>query len=422
MNQWSKYFAKNNLITQIEINRIDKLYHLSSEALLQRYNEKFISIFKHAFNHSPFYKSLYQTHGISINDIKDLSDINKLPIINKDLIKHEIDNIYTSFNFLKVTGLTSGTSGSPMTLFRTPFDIATEQAYIRHYRKMHGFHFGQPMLSIRGMLGKSVTHDYFKPANILYISSPNINESTIEMYYDLIQKFKPVAVEAFPSYLHKFCVELENKGLKLDIPVSYTSSETLLSWQREKIEPFLNTRIFDWYGNAERSILLAQNAKMEYYPMPVYSINEFRETDVITTNLTNKSFPLIRYEVDDRITVASTDFLQNQIAPKIINIAGRASENVILKDGSHVGCIDHSFKGVKNLEMAQVHQYNVQDPIEIKLVVNTSFSKADEEQLRANWVRMVGTEMELNFTYCTKSDLTILPNQKYRLIIKQKPV
>jgi phenylacetate-CoA ligase len=421
MNQWSKYFAKNNLITQIEINRIDKLYHLSSEALLQRYNEKFISIFKHAFNHSPFYKSLYQSHGIGINDIKDLSDINKLPIINKHLIKHEIDNIYTSFNFLKVTGLTSGTSGSPMTLYRTPFDIATEQAYIRHYRKMHGFNFGQPLLSIRGMLGKSVMHEYFKPANILYISSPNINESTIEMYYDLIQKFKPVAVEAFPSYLHKFCIELENKGLKLDIPVSFTSSETLLSWQREKIEPFLNTRIFDWYGNAERSILLAQNAKMEYYPMPVYSVNEFRETEVITTNLINKSFPIIRYEVDDRITVASTDFLQNQIAPKIINIAGRASENVILKDGSHVGCIDHSFKGVKNLEMAQVHQYNVQDPIEIKIVVTPSFSKADEDQLRANWVRMVGTEMELKFVYCTKSDLTINPNQKYKLIIKQKP-
>jgi hypothetical protein len=79
-----------------------------------------------------------------------------------------------------------------------------------------------------------------------------------------------------------------------------------------------------------------------------------------------------------------------------------------------VGCIDHSFKGVKNLEMAQVHQYNVQDPIEIKLVVSPSFSKSDEDQLRANWIRMVGTEMDLNFTYCTKSDLTIIPNQKYR--------
>jgi len=421
MNQWSKYFAKNNLITQIEIKRIDKLYHLSSEDLLQRYNEKFISIFKHAFNHSPFYKRLYQAHGIGINDIKDLSDISKLPILNKNLIKHEVDKIYTNFDFLKVTGLTSGTTGTPLRLYRTPFDIAKEQAYIRHYRKMHGFNFGHPIISLRGMLGKSVPYEYFKQANILYISSPNLNESTIEMYYDLIQKFKPVAVEAFPSYLHKFCVELENKGLKLDIPVSFTSSETLLSWQREKIEPFLNTRIFDWYGNAERSILLAQNAKMEYYPMPLYSINEFRETDVITTNLINKSFPIIRYEVDDRIEVTTTDFLQNQINPKVKSISGRQSENVILKDGSHVGCIDHAFKGVNHIEMAQVHQYNVQDPIEIKLVVNTSFSKADEDQLRANWVRMVGTEMELNFTYCTKSDLSIIPNQKYRLIIKQKP-
>jgi phenylacetate-CoA ligase len=422
MNQWSKYFAKNNLITKIEINRINKLYHLSSEALLQLYNEKFISIFKHAFNHSPFYKSLYQSHGIGINVIKDLSDINKLPILNKNLIKHEVDKIYTNFDFLKVTGLTSGTTGTPLRLYRTPFDIAKEQAYIRHYRKMHGFNFGQPIISLRGMLGKSVPYEYFKPANILYISSPNVNESTIEMYYDLIQKFKPVAVEAFPSYLHKLCVELEKKGLKLEIPLSFTSSETLLSWQREKIEPFLKTTIYDWYGNAERSILLAQNAKMEYYPMPLYSINEFRETDVITTNLTNKSFPLIRYEVDDQIEVTTSDFLQNQISPKVKSISGRQSENVILKDGSHVGCIDHAFKGVNHIEMAQVHQYNVQDPIEIKLVVNKSFSKKDEDQLRANLVRMVGTEMELKFTYCTKSELTYHPNQKYRFIIKEKPV
>ncbi len=421
MNQWSKYFAKNNLITQIEINRINKLYQLGNDALLQRYNESFLSIFKHAINTSPFYKNLYQSHGISIHDIKDITDINKLPVINKNLIKTQIDKIYTNFNFLKVVGLTSGTSGTPLTLYRTPFDIAKEQAYIRQYRKLHGFEFGQPILSLRGMLGKSVTHEYFKPANTLYVSSPNVNESTIEMFYDLIQKFKPVAVEAFPSYLHKLCIELEKKDLKLEIPVAFTSSETLLSWQREKIEPYLNTKIFDWYGNAERTIILAQNTKMEYYPMPLYSVNEFRADDVITTNLINKSFPLIRYNVDDRIEVTSTDFLQNLIKPEIKSISGRQSENVILKDGSVVGCIDHTFKGVKNLEMAQVHQYNVQDPIEIKLVVNPSFSKSDEDQLRANWVRMVGTDMELKFVYCTKSDLTIHPNKKYNLIIKQKP-
>ncbi len=421
MNQWSKYFAKNNLITKIEINRINKLYQLSNDELLQRYNDSFLSSFKHAIKSSLFYKNLYQSHGISINDIKDITDIQKLPIIDKHLIKDQIDSLYTNFNFLKVTGLTSGTSGSPLKLYRTPFDIAKEQAYIRHYRKLHGFNFGQPLLSLRNMLGKSVTHEYFKPANILYVSSPNVNETTIEMFYDLIQKFKPVAVEAFPSYLHKLCLELEKKGLKLDIPVSFTSSETLLSWQREKIEPFLKTKLFDWYGNAERSIILAQNAQMEYYPMPLYSINEFRANDIITTNLTNKSFPLIRYCVDDHIEVSSKDFLQNQINPEIKSISGRQSENIILKDGSHVGCLDHAFKGVNNIEMSQVHQYNVQDPIEVKLVVSPIFSKSDEAQLRANWIRMVGTDMELKFTYCNKSELTIHPNKKYQFIIKQKP-
>jgi hypothetical protein len=109
------------------------------------------------------------------------------------------------------------------------------------------------------------------------------------------------------------------------------------------------------------------------------------------------------------------------IRPEILNIEGRASENVDLKDGSVVGCLDHTFKGVPHLEMAQIHQYDVNRPIIIKLVVNPEFSREQEEQLRKNWIRMVGTEMELVFVYCQKEDLIHTPGKKFKLIIKQDP-
>jgi phenylacetate-CoA ligase len=420
MNELVKYYSKNNLLTLRKYREIARYYEMDPGQLLSKYNDAFIEIFKTAYKNSAFYKKFYQEHGIAITDIRDLTDIKKLPIIDRQIIKHQVNDIYNGFDFLKIKGLTSGTSGSPLTVYRTPVNIATEQAYLRHYRDMHGYTAGQPLLSIRGVLGKDTAHEYYKKANILYISSPNINENTIELYYKMIKDFNPVAIEAFPSYIYKFCNELEKKGLELEIPVAFTSSETLYDFQREKVEAYLKTIIFDWYGNVERSIGIAQDSNLKYYPLPLYSINEFETDRVITTALINKNFPLIRYSVDDRLTLGSYDFLKNLVTPDIIRIEGRAGDNLELSDGSVVGCIDHAFKGISNLDIAQVHSFGRNKPIEIKLVVTPSFGKQDETDLRRNISRLIGNGEQLMFTYCSREDLTYSANQKYKLIIKHK--
>jgi phenylacetate-coenzyme A ligase PaaK-like adenylate-forming protein len=129
---------------------------------------------------------------------------------------------------------------------------------------------------------------------------------------------------------------------------------------------------------------------------------------------------LIRYVVDDKFILGSTDFLKNLLTPDIIQIQGRAGDTIELKDGSWVGCIDHAFKGIEHLECAQIHQYGTDKPIEIKLVAGNDFVTEDENQLRANIIRMVGDDMHLQFIYCKREDLTYSANQKYKLIIKHK--
>ncbi len=419
MNEFVKYYSKNNLFTTRKIKEIAQLNKLDYGKLLNGYNDAFISLFKKAYKNSEFYNKLYKKHGIGISDIRDLTDIVKLPIIDRHSIKHEVNNIYHGLDFLKVKGLTSGTSGAPLTVYRTPFNIAAEQAYVRQYRSQYGYKFGQPLLSIRGVLGRNTTYEFYKKANILYISSPNVNPGTIEFYHKMIKDFAPVAIEAFPSYLYKIVLELEKKNLSLNIPNAFTSSETLYGFQRDKVEPYLQTKIHDWYGNVERTIGIAQNAEGEYKPLPLYSINEFQQDKVITTGLINRTFPLIRYAVDDKLIVDGSDFLENIVSPKILRIEGRAGDTVDLKDGSAVGCMDHSFKGVSNLETAQIHQYAGKDTLQVKLVVTSAWSKADEEQLRSNMGRMIG-EMPIEFKLVKREDLTYSANQKYKLIIKHK--
>lgn len=421
MNEFVKYYTKNNLITNRKIKEISQLYKLDKTQLLARYNDAFVALFRRAYKHSAFYQKLYRESGISISDVHDLTDIKKLPIIDRQLIKHEVNNIYHGFDFLKVKGLTSGTSGSPLTVYRTPFNIAREQAYIRQYRARFGYRTGQPLLSIRGALGKNNKFEFYKKANILYISSPNINPENIHTYHKMISDFAPVAVEAFPSYLYKLVLELEKSGLSLSIPNAFTSSETFYGFQRDKIEPYLQTRVHDWYGNVERTIGVAQDEKNEYQPLPLYSVNEFEQDRVITTGLINRAFPLIRYAVDDKLIVEGHDFLENIVAPRILRIEGRAGDTVELRDGSVVGCMDHAFKGVNHLETAQIHQYlnERERPLDIKLVVTPAFKPQDENQLRSNLERMIG-DQPLQFCYVQREDLTYSANQKYKLIIKHK--
>lgn len=418
MNDVIKYYSKNNLLTKLKCKDVEELYTLDKSQLLERYNSSFLKLLKNTWNRSSFYKKLYADHGIQLKDIKDISDIKKLPIITKMDIRDHVNDIYHGSNFLKSVGYTSGTTGSPLVLYRTPKNVITEQAYILHYRSLNGYKLGEPLLAIRGMLDKNTTHHYNKKSNILYLSSPNINANTIEFYYDLIQKFAPVAVEAFPSYLHKLCIELEKKNLKIQIPNSFTSSETLYGFQRDAVEKYLGTKIHDWYGNAERTILLAQNNIDEYYPLPLYSINEFGENEIITTNLTNEKFPFIRYMVEDKIVVEGNDFYENLVSPKIKQIEGRISETIDLKDGSVVGCIDHAFKGIDHLDCAQVHQFDVNKPLEIQLVILPGFGDKEINKISAKLQNMLGKDMPFEFKYASRDELTYTATNKFRLLVK----
>ena len=57
----------------------------SRETILYLQNKKFRKMLKHAYRNSKFYRDLYNSHNITEKDL-DTIDIEKLPIINKELL------------------------------------------------------------------------------------------------------------------------------------------------------------------------------------------------------------------------------------------------------------------------------------------------------------------------------------------------
>ncbi|MEO7523624.1 MAG: hypothetical protein ABIT58_05980, partial [Ferruginibacter sp.] len=73
MNEFVRYYTKNNLLTNSKVKEITQLNQLDNGQLLNRYNDAFIAMFRRAFKYSPFYKKLYREHGIHVSDIRDLT-------------------------------------------------------------------------------------------------------------------------------------------------------------------------------------------------------------------------------------------------------------------------------------------------------------------------------------------------------------
>lgn len=416
LKETAKYLLRCYPVIRPYIKRVDAMYEMSNEELMNRNEKRFLYIFRRAYDKSPFYYRLYTEAGIKKEDIKCLEDIKKLPVITKDMVKKYAQEMLTVPKWQVMVGHTSGTTGTPLTVYSSWPSIWWNQAYTYSARLRNGFKYGQPLVSLRGNLDRNTMHMKVHVSNTLYLSSYCINKDTIKTYYDVIIKHKPVAIEGYPSSLYTLSLCMSEAGLKLDIPVTFTSSETLLDYQRILIEKQLGTEIYDNFGMTEQTIYLQEAFNHQgYYELPGYSINEYLEEGEICTSLTNEAFPLIRYRSNDIIELAELDAEHPQIMVK--SVEGRKEDFLLCKDGGRIQRLDFIFKGVNHVRYGQLVQEK-NGFLNVNIVPDFGFSKLDEKSIENNVIERIGKDnIDFKINQIRESDLVYTKRGKFKFLI-----
>lgn len=416
LKETAKFLLRCYPVIRPYIKRVDAMYEMSNEELMNRNEKRFLYIFRRAYDKSPFYYRLYTEAGIKKEDIKCLEDIKKLPVITKDMVKKYAQEMLTVPKWQVMVGHTSGTTGTPLTVYSSWPSIWWNQAYTYSARLRNGFKYGQPLVSLRGNLDRNTMHMKVHVSNTLYLSSYCINKDTIKTYYDLIIKHKPVAIEGYPSSLYTLSLCMSEAGLKLDIPVAFTSSETLLDYQRILIEKQLGTEIYDNFGMTEQTIYLQEAFNHQgYYDLPGYSINEYLEDGEICTSLTNEAFPLIRYRSNDIIELAELDAEHPQIMVK--SVEGRKEDFLLCKDGGRIQRLDFIFKGVNHVRYGQLVQEK-NGFLNVNIVPDFGFSTLDEKSIENNVIERIGKDnIDFKINQIRESDLVYTKRGKFKFLI-----
>ncbi|WP_370390337.1 hypothetical protein [uncultured Winogradskyella sp.] len=402
---------KHGLLFKRRLNKIRSYYELSASE--REYLESTILVkhIKNAYSKSIFYKDLYDLHGVNLNQIQTKDDLDKLPIIQKEHIKDRVNDLYIGSRF-KHTSYTSGTSGTPLKVYYDLNCVLNEASYNEIFRNNAGHHYGQRVVSLRGALDGSKMDYYDKYSNILYLSSYHLKNDNAKWYYQKLLDFKPNCILAYPSSLESLAYLFRENNFEITVPLAFTSSETLYPHQQNMIETVLNTKVYDRYGNAERTISLVQANHRDIYEFPaLYSVNEFlSEDEIATTNIINPNFPLIRYLVNDVLC-----FNENQ---EVVRIAGRIDDVVLTPDGLRIGsaAMSLAFKLSSNLLMAQIVQNDL-NKIYVNIVVNKEFNATDEQLLKSKIRQKVGNEIIIEIAKVETNEIQKTLKGKYKLII-----
>ncbi|WP_100640499.1 phenylacetate--CoA ligase family protein [Marinobacter salexigens] len=382
-------------------------------------------------NQIPYYQKLFAELSLHPNDITGLQDLKKLPILYKQTLLEQSHN-FRPKNAPKpfMVQHTSGSTGTPLALEVDERTYKLAMALLVDHEETHGVPFGAKRATFAGRMLKSA--DDMKPPfsrfnraeNQRLFSSYHLDEKTFPHYQKELDQFQPLELIGYPSAIYDLATQYQNSNSKpgFQPKAIITNSETLLQWQREKIESVFDCQVYDYYGTAEYIIFAGQDSTGIYKTNPLIGITEV-ETEagsvdtgsLIATTLTNKQMPLLRYNLGDTATLAHTG-LPTVGTPGLKSINGRVDDYIETSDGRLIGRIDHIFKGVEGIQEAQVVQKQPGSAT-IRLVKNST-TELNESALISNCKQRLGDDF-----YVTLEQVQEIPrgrNGKFRSVLREK--
>ena len=292
---------------------------------------------------------------------------------------------------------TSGTTGTPLTVRFTKQYHQMEMAFRWRHKAWGGCPFlsrgayvsGHPVVPSRRTRPPFWRVDYAERR--LLCSSYHLIPAHFPAYAAAFRRFRPDFIHGYPSSL--FLLDgYTPKAL-------FTASETLLDFQRARIESAFGAKVFNWYGNTEFTCNIIECAHGNLHCRSDYGVLELQDDGaMVVTGLNNRAMPLIRYRVGDRAVASVATCTCGCAFPLIESIEGRVEEYVHTPDGRLVGRLDHLFKDVRHVREAQLEQTRL-DELVVRLVRTAEFGAHDEAVIRDEARQRLGDGITLRFHF-----------------------
>lgn len=375
---------------------------MSYEELKIDQESKLCKLITFSYHNVPYYHKLFKNLNLQPDDIKKIEDLDKLPVLTKEIILKNYDD-FKPVNLKKIkckNHSTGGSTGTPLKYRVSTRDRFIAGAMIYRGWGYAGYELGDKMVFLAGSsLGVGDGSFVVKKAheiarNIRKLSSFDMSTEDMQQDAKVVNSFKPKFFRGYASSLDFFAKYVDENNIEIHKPLAiFTTSEKLFPHVRKNLENVFDCDVYDNYGlfdggvsahecsehnglhiDTERSIL-------EIVDENGSQINT-GEGSILATSLNNYAMPFIRYQTGDIGNIIEDVCGCGRGHRLLSEIGGRSVDILVTPEGKSVHgwfFLYIFWKYCKGIKEYQVIQKDIAKII-VKLVVGDDF---DEKQLDA---------------------------------------
>lgn len=383
---------------QTKLKFLMKSQYWTRKKIEQYQNMRLQELIKHAYENVPYYRRLFNKLRLHPSDIKTKRDLTKLPLLTKQIIKENSEDLRAK-NYIHKSyeTFTSGSTGTPMKFYQTKEDFSW--IWAAHFRSWSwvGYSLGDKFVKIslntRIKISKRI-QDWMM--RTYYIYALKMDNKTIRKYLDGIFKFKPKFIFGYSSSLGIIADYMKKNNIRYDAAAVITTGDNLLFTKKRLIQDVFSCKVYDNYGcGGEGLNISSQCSQGHYHVNDELLVMDNANGEIIVTSLNNYAIPLIRYTPDDMINPNKVN-CKIQLST-IASVSGRSKDVVVTPNGNLVvHFFTVLFEYIKGIEQFKVIQKN-KSGILIQIVKNKDFK--DERRIIKEIKKAAGKKFNVILHY-----------------------
>ena len=323
---------------------------MSREEMKALQNERFMKQMKHVWENVPYYRKKMEDNGVTIDDIKSIDDLHKLPFLTKDDLRDAYPYGLKGMPIEDCVRIhsTSGTTGKRVVAFYTQHDVDLWEDCCARALVAAGATKSDVCQVAYGyglFTGGSGMHGGSHKAGCLTLPMSSGNtDRQLQFMTDL----EATILCCTPSYALYLAESIEERGIKdqIKLKAGIFGAEAWSEEMRRDIEKKLGIKAYDIYGLTETS---GPGVAFECSEQTGMHINEDHfvaeiidpdtgevlpegsKGELVFTAITKEAFPLLRYRTKDICVLTRKECSCGRTLIKMSKPMGRSDDMLIIK-------------------------------------------------------------------------------------------
>jgi phenylacetate-CoA ligase len=438
-------YQSNLALTGIELGRgikirkklaeLQRQQWLTYQELIELQTSKVKRLVQFAGEQIPFYIHLFAEKNWTCNDFQTLTDLQKLPVITKSMVRHNPKEFMPEQADLAryKSRHTGGSTGEPFSYRVSNSAFGWFWAAIFCAWMGTGYKVGDQMLTLGGaslrndkknLIGQRI-YDFLR--NNLSVDVGQLAQADLDRIVTILQTKKNSLIYGYPSIIYLVAQHVINHNIQLSgVARIITTSEMLFAGQRKVIEQAFNAPVYDHYGCPEGGLVSNECEFHQgfHYAMELSYVEILDENyinlpigqtgHIVTTNLLNQSMCMLRYDTGDIGQLSDTSCRCGRGLQIIESLQGRSRDLIHTPSGKVIhgvsmNTVMYHFPWIDRYQISQ----NTLDEIKLNISVSRDITPSDMALLKDQLAVYTGISVKI----AINEPFILTPGKKSRVII-----